>query len=167
MKSQFANLCPEQISSHANFFPQVIYFKYHQCKKYMNQILPCLIRNFSALHVSKVLYVNINKLPLFACSAMVESFLFGFSRFKPTPLLIFIYLFLLVRLKMNLISLDQFRLTQDFERYWQLGLVLMLIIFQLSQTLPVILRIQEHLFSGCTVPAANKETKLRSSNISS
>ena len=90
MRSQFANLSPGQISSHANFLPPDTYFKSDQCKKSMNQVLSCLTRNFSALHVFKVLYVNTNTLSLFACSIMVESFLFGFSRFISTPLIIFI-----------------------------------------------------------------------------
>ena len=76
--------------SRANFFPPDIYFKSDQCKKSMNQVLPCLTRHFSALYVFKVLYVNTNTLSLFACSVMVESFLFGFSRFISTPLIIFI-----------------------------------------------------------------------------
>ena len=40
----------------------------------------------------------------------------------------------------------------------------MLILFWLSQTLTVALRIQEKVFCGCTVPPDNKETKLWSSD---
>ena len=40
----------------------------------------------------------------------------------------------------------------------------MLILFWLSQTWPVTLRIQKSVFSDCTVLRDNKETKLRSSN---
>ena len=36
--------------------------------------------------------------------------------------------------------------------------------FWLSQTLPVTLKIQEWVFSGCTVPPNSKETELRSSD---
>ena len=38
------------------------------------------------------------------------------------------------------------------------------ILFWLSQTWPVTLRIWESVFSGCTLPPDSKETKLRSSN---
>ena len=41
--------------------------------------------------------------------------------------------------------------------------VLMLILFQLSQTWIFVLRIQEEMFSSCPVPSDSKETKLESS----
>ena len=40
----------------------------------------------------------------------------------------------------------------------------MLILFCLSQSLPVTLRVQEQVFSDCTVPPDSKETKNGSSN---
>ena len=43
-------------------------------------------------------------------------------------------------------------------------IVLMLNLFWPSQTWPVTLRIQEKVFSGCTVPPDSKETELGSSN---
>ena len=42
--------------------------------------------------------------------------------------------------------------------------MLLLILFWLSQTSPVTLRIQEQVFSGCSVPPDGKETELGSSN---
>ena len=67
-------------------------------------------------------------------------------------------------LKLNLILLlDQLRLAQGDECWWQLWLVLMFIFFWISQTWPVTLRIQEYVFSGYTVPPDSKETKLGNS----
>ena len=40
----------------------------------------------------------------------------------------------------------------------------MLILFLLSQTSPVTLKIQEQVFSGCAVPPDSEETELGSSN---
>ena len=40
----------------------------------------------------------------------------------------------------------------------------MLILLWLSRTYPDTLRIQEYMFSGCTVPPDSKETELGSSN---
>ena len=55
-------------------------------------------------------------------------------------------------LKLNLIVLlDQLRLAQGDKCRWQLGLVLVLVLFWLSQTRPVTLKLQEQVFSGCTV----------------
>ena len=42
--------------------------------------------------------------------------------------------------------------------------MLMFIFFWLSQTCPVTLRIQEEVFSGCTVLSDSKETELGSSD---
>ena len=46
-----------------------------------------------------------------------------------------------------------------YERWWKLWLVLILILFWLSQTWPLTLGIQEQVFFGCTVPPNSKETK--------
>ena len=40
----------------------------------------------------------------------------------------------------------------------------MFILFWLSQTLPVTLKIQEYVFSGCTMPSDSQETKLGGSD---